>query len=216
MKRPGHMLIRARFMLPMGGDFEPRIRKMHKLVDAVKPGDRNEMMMNAVERTLLGELDLVRTVEMVDLADGLLVRRDDERAAKAVGHVADREVGLGGVDRNAVIQRRTALCAVGIVANQHDGCGRRVQIGNLNAGCVSRKLRVLRQREVSHVEIDQVVDGIGDFDDDNRAGICLLYTSDAADDLLCVDLGGRRIIKKKKSKYCLFLLKLYSKIYHLP
>src|SRR5450756_230952 len=31
-----------------------------------------------------------------------------------------------------------------------------------------------------------------------RASICLLYTSDAADDLLCVDLGGRRIIKKKK------------------
>ena len=29
--------------------------------------------------------------------------------------------------------------------------------------------------------------------------VCLLYTSDAADDLLCVDLGGRRIIKKKKS-----------------
>ena len=29
---------------------------------------------------------------------------------------------------------------------------------------------------------------------------CLLYTSDAADDLLCVDLGGRRIIKKKTNK----------------
>ena len=29
---------------------------------------------------------------------------------------------------------------------------------------------------------------------------CLLYTSDAADDLPCVDLGGRRIIKKKKKK----------------
>ena len=29
--------------------------------------------------------------------------------------------------------------------------------------------------------------------------LCLLYTSDAADDLLCVDLGGRRIIKKKKN-----------------
>ncbi len=26
---------------------------------------------------------------------------------------------------------------------------------------------------------------------------CLLYTSDAADELLCVDLGGRRISKKK-------------------
>src|SRR5680860_1897284 len=30
------------------------------------------------------------------------------------------------------------------------------------------------------------------------ASACLLYTSDAADDLLCVDLGGRRIIKKNK------------------
>src|SRR5450756_2085220 len=29
---------------------------------------------------------------------------------------------------------------------------------------------------------------------------CLLYTSDAADDLLCVDLGGRRIIKQKKKR----------------
>ena len=28
---------------------------------------------------------------------------------------------------------------------------------------------------------------------------CLLYTSDAADDLLRVDLGGSRIIKKKKT-----------------
>ena len=30
---------------------------------------------------------------------------------------------------------------------------------------------------------------------------CLLYTSDAADDLLCVDTGGRRIIKKKKQHH---------------
>ena len=29
---------------------------------------------------------------------------------------------------------------------------------------------------------------------------CLLYTSDAADDLLCVDLGGRRILKKKNNE----------------
>ena len=28
--------------------------------------------------------------------------------------------------------------------------------------------------------------------------LCLLYTSDAADDMQCVDLGGRRIIKKKR------------------
>ena len=30
-----------------------------------------------------------------------------------------------------------------------------------------------------------------------QASVCLLYTSDAADDMQCVDLGGRRIIKKK-------------------
>ena len=28
---------------------------------------------------------------------------------------------------------------------------------------------------------------------------CLLYTSDAADEAKCVDLGGRRIIKKRKT-----------------
>ena len=33
----------------------------------------------------------------------------------------------------------------------------------------------------------------------SRENNCLLYTSDAADDLLCVDLGGRRIIKKKNT-----------------
>ncbi|GAB5857325.1 hypothetical protein JMUB7535_26890 [Staphylococcus aureus] len=31
----------------------------------------------------------------------------------------------------------------------------------------------------------------------NWTRACLLYTSDAADDLTRVDLGGRRIIKKK-------------------
>ena len=33
--------------------------------------------------------------------------------------------------------------------------------------------------------------------DEGQDDLCLLYTSDAADDLLCVELGGRRIIKKK-------------------
>src|SRR5665811_1421953 len=35
--------------------------------------------------------------------------------------------------------------------------------------------------------------------DDGSTDTCLLYTSDAADDLTRVDLGGRRIIKKKKN-----------------
>ena len=34
-----------------------------------------------------------------------------------------------------------------------------------------------------------------------RHAFCLLYTSDAADERSSVDLGGRRIIKKKTNKY---------------
>mgnify|MGYP003378038449 CR=1 FL=1 len=34
---------------------------------------------------------------------------------------------------------------------------------------------------------------------DRRHGSCLLYTSDAADERYSVDLGGRRIVKKKKN-----------------
>src|SRR5665213_3852944 len=37
------------------------------------------------------------------------------------------------------------------------------------------------------------IDGLAN--DSRTSSCCLLYTSDAADDLLCVDLGGRRIIK---------------------
>ena len=33
----------------------------------------------------------------------------------------------------------------------------------------------------------------------NEQNFCLLYTSDAADDMQCVDLGGRRIIKKSRT-----------------
>ena len=41
--------------------------------------------------------------------------------------------------------------------------------------------------------------------EERRYEIWLLYTSDAADDLRCVDLGGRRIIKKKTNNIRLFI-----------
>ena len=34
-----------------------------------------------------------------------------------------------------------------------------------------------------------------------KLNACLLYTSDAADERSSVDLGGRRLIKKKKTEY---------------
>ena len=48
-----------------------------------------------------------------------------------------------------------------------------------------------------------LIDGRVDDGDDvvgpPRGQICLLYTSDAADERSSVDLGGRRILKKKKA-----------------
>src|SRR5450756_813576 len=53
----------------------------------------------------------------------------------------------------------------------------------------------------SHPAVTQTLAEVAAFVTDDRpsckrrsAHHCLLYTSDAADDLLCVDLGGRRII----------------------
>eukprot|EP00657_Telonema_sp_P-1_P005147 TRINITY_DN22322_c0_g1_i1.p2 TRINITY_DN22322_c0_g1~~TRINITY_DN22322_c0_g1_i1.p2 ORF type:complete len:133 (-),score=20.08 TRINITY_DN22322_c0_g1_i1:55-453(-) len=48
----------------------------------------------------------------------------------------------------------------------------------------------------SHLAVGNIVDQV--HRNHTASGTCILYTSDAADDLLCVDLGGRRIIKKKK------------------
>ena len=51
-------------------------------------------------------------------------------------------------------------------------------------------------------DVDQVVPGHDEQRQRRRqpqANHCLLYTSDAADERSSVDLGGRRIIKKKKT-----------------
>eukprot|EP00658_Telonema_sp_P-2_P022179 TRINITY_DN18859_c0_g1_i1.p1 TRINITY_DN18859_c0_g1~~TRINITY_DN18859_c0_g1_i1.p1 ORF type:complete len:140 (+),score=28.56 TRINITY_DN18859_c0_g1_i1:615-1034(+) len=42
--------------------------------------------------------------------------------------------------------------------------------------------------------------GVKEVPDVGMVGVCLLYTSDAADEEDSVDLGGRRIIKKKKKQ----------------
>ena len=62
-----------------------------------------------------------------------------------------------------------------------------------------------RQAAGERQEVVVLGDEIGfaiQFDDGAQLGIrrqiCLLYTSDAADERSSVDLGGRRIIKKKK------------------
>ena len=64
----------------------------------------------------------------------------------------------------------------------------------------------IRDRRLGYTNLSFEVGDIGQYVTDKEIDIvvslhacntCLLYTSDAADDLLCVDLGGRRIIKQK-------------------
>eukprot|EP00831_Metopus_contortus_P031657 TRINITY_DN25787_c0_g1_i1.p1 TRINITY_DN25787_c0_g1~~TRINITY_DN25787_c0_g1_i1.p1 ORF type:complete len:138 (-),score=49.88 TRINITY_DN25787_c0_g1_i1:39-452(-) len=50
-------------------------------------------------------------------------------------------------------------------------------------------------KEAINDQLMHILANIVDYD------TCLLYTSDAADDTPCVDLGGRRIIKKKKHNH---------------
>eukprot|EP00825_Cyclidium_porcatum_P032967 TRINITY_DN35089_c0_g1_i2.p1 TRINITY_DN35089_c0_g1~~TRINITY_DN35089_c0_g1_i2.p1 ORF type:complete len:1065 (-),score=157.41 TRINITY_DN35089_c0_g1_i2:89-3283(-) len=64
----------------------------------------------------------------------------------------------------------------------------------------------LKQPTQDQLEIQQMKQIISDLENNvpqlsqSKSNYCLLYTSDAADDMQCVDLGGRRIIKKKKKK----------------
>ena len=73
--------------------------------------------------------------------------------------------------------------------------------------CIRDSLAVLLplgRKQVGRPAGDWVLLGLRPSDLDDL-GVCLLYTSDAADERSSVDLGGRRIIKKKKkiTPHCL-------------
>ena len=63
----------------------------------------------------------------------------------------------------------------------------------ISAGARIRTLATTTEEGFTLPEVDRLEELI------NVSKSCLLYTSDTADDLLCVDLGGRSIIKKKKT-----------------
>ena len=61
-----------------------------------------------------------------------------------------------------------------------------------------RRQTVGQADEAGAPEIVQPGESAAERQDKEQRGVCLLYTSDAADERSSVDLGGRRIIKKKK------------------
>src|SRR5450756_3228345 len=82
------------------------------------------------------------------------------------------------------------------IVRQVDAQGRNTNVSVGYGGHISSFLRY--GRDISPYPVDGGPKLVHTGGDTMRVAACLLYTSDAADDLLCVDLGGRRIIKKKK------------------
>ena len=87
----------------------------------------------------------------------------------------------------ALIAAGGALCAAAVRAQEDPGAGfqeaRRLMREALQAKVASERASLEARQKYE------------------QALSCLLYTSDAADDLPCVDLGGRRLLKKKKHIY---------------
>ena len=73
-------------------------------------------------------------------------------------------------------------------------------------GDVYKRQGIPRKAEIRHPkkEAQRITVWPASFDHTGTSGSCLLYTSDAADDLHCVDVGGRRIIEKKNDKALLY------------
>src|SRR5659263_781353 len=121
---------------------------------------------------------------------GLLGQEDELGSVTAVGPADVDVLYLAEVPAVHVVRE------VGVVTQPVD----RALVPAIDVG----RHEPVGQRRVVQVEVRGAVAGVGTFGallaghGDPHAGGetlgCLLYTSDAADDLLCVDLGGRRII----------------------
>ena len=65
--------------------------------------------------------------------------------------------------------------------------------------CIRDRLDTLEPKSKKEYQLMLIGDLFWILEESKRhSSICLLYTSDAADERSSVDLGGRRIIKKKQ------------------
>src|SRR5450756_2351784 len=96
--------------------------------------------------------------------------------AGPAGLLLSHLLALAGID-SVVVENRS-----------REYCESRQRAGLLEAGTVEllRSVGLGKRLDTEGIEHDGIY---------LQFSGCLLYTSDAADDLLCVDLGGRRISK---------------------
>ena len=71
-------------------------------------------------------------------------------------------------------------------------------LGDVYKRQIVREQMAAESQERLQILMDK--NSLGTLERDEANELCLLYTSDAADERSSVDLGGRRIIKKKKTE----------------
>src|SRR5665648_1275959 len=105
------------------------------------------------------------------------------------------EVTISIIDRNPYHTMLTELHEV--AANRVDEDSIKISLEKVFSG---RNVNVVLDT-VESIDFDgkKVLGNCSQYDYDYLVIACLLYTSDAADEEDSVDLGGRRIIKKKKN-----------------
>eukprot|EP00657_Telonema_sp_P-1_P002875 TRINITY_DN1666_c0_g2_i1.p1 TRINITY_DN1666_c0_g2~~TRINITY_DN1666_c0_g2_i1.p1 ORF type:complete len:418 (+),score=172.29 TRINITY_DN1666_c0_g2_i1:229-1482(+) len=152
---------------------EEQIKQMRKQIEEKQSQDSNQ--------ALLDELDVLR--------DKLLNAQKNEallsKAKKKLEELPELQAQIKSLEEtNATL----------------------VKERNTAAGSSSKASTIKADLDGAHSQITKLEDQIKELKAQVSSGereldkACLLYTSDAADDLLCVDLGGRRIIKKKREK----------------
>src|SRR5450756_938807 len=120
------------------------------------------------------------------------LQRDARQAAIARAERAETALDAERAERRALTDRLTSVQPQPrprnrtAVTPENDKQRKEGQVGTLRAARWSGLFDAVDAETVEFLEW-------GEFARDPFD--CLLYTSDAADDLLCVDLGGRRIIK---------------------
>ena len=157
-----------------------------------------------VDVSALTKQGVDKLIEMILLqADLLELKANPNRRAK--GNVIESGLEPGGPTATVLVRKGTLRVSDVVLCGQYYGRVRALineESKRLKEAAPSVAVKILGLNGVPEagLEFNVVENEKAARELAEQRIFCLLYTSDAADDLLCVDLGGRRIIKKKKNR----------------